>query len=50
MFKKKAKKSLRVTYKHEREEVGYTEVMTTEELANLEINDPYFEVLKVEEV
>jgi predicted solute-binding protein len=50
MFKKKVKKSVKVTYKHERENINYTEVMTLEELVNLEINDTYIEVISVEEV
>jgi hypothetical protein len=50
LFKRNKKEMVMVTFKHEREENACTEIMDKKALANIVVNDPYTEIIKVVEL
>ena len=50
LFKRNKKEMVMVTFKHERETVAHTEIMDKKALANIVVNDPYTEIIKVVEL
>ena len=50
LFKRNKKEMVMVTFKHDREENAYTEIMDKKALANMVVNDAYVEVIKVVEL